>query len=71
VDQHQLIALMPPVNEPVTSIIGYHIRSGGHDITSYDWQRFIDFANEHLQPDGFWCRVANRAKPRSELTPRG
>jgi len=36
------------VNEPVTSIIGCHIRSGGHDTTLYDRQRFFDFANLHL-----------------------
>jgi hypothetical protein len=39
---------MPPVNQPVQSIIGYHIRNGAHDVTSYDWQRFMDFADKHL-----------------------
>jgi hypothetical protein len=40
---------MPPVNKPVMGTIGYHIRSGGHDITSYDWDRYLDFAEKHFR----------------------
>ena len=38
---------MPEVNQPVTGSIGYHIRSGGHSVTLYDWQQYIKFANLH------------------------
>ncbi len=39
---------MPPVNSPVTGIIGYHIRTGAHDVTSFDWQQYLNFADLHL-----------------------
>jgi hypothetical protein len=39
---------MPAVNRPVMGTIGYHIRSGKHDVTEYDWQRYMDFADKHL-----------------------
>lgn len=38
---------MPPVNTPVGVAIGYHIRQGRHDLTLYDWQQYITFAERH------------------------
>ncbi len=40
---------MPNVHRPVMSTIGYHMRSGVHDVTNYDWERFMDFADIHLR----------------------
>jgi len=40
---------MPPVNSPVAGSIGYHVRTGEHDVTLYDWQQYLDFADHHLQ----------------------
>ncbi|MGO8747327.1 MAG: alpha/beta hydrolase family protein [Thermoguttaceae bacterium] len=40
---------MPGIEQPVTSTLGYHIRRGKHDVTDYDWQRYLDFADKHLK----------------------
>ena len=39
---------MPGLDDPYLGSIGYHIRSGGHDLTRYDWERYLDFADKHL-----------------------
>jgi len=40
---------MPGLNRPIkTGKIGYHVRSGGHNLTAYDWQQYMDFADTHL-----------------------
>jgi hypothetical protein len=40
---------MPGLSQPVLSTIGYHIRPGKHNVTTYDWDRFMDFADRHLK----------------------
>lgn len=41
---------MPSVNEPaMCGYIGYHLRQGKHDITDYDWQQYLLFANKKLK----------------------
>ncbi|MCC5927884.1 MAG: acetylxylan esterase [Cyclobacteriaceae bacterium] len=39
---------MPSVNQPVMGTIGYHIREGKHDVTDYDWEQYMNFADKHF-----------------------
>lgn len=39
---------LPKIDEPVMGTIGYHIRSGVHDVTAFDWDQYIKFANKHF-----------------------
>jgi len=39
---------IPALNMPVMSTIGYHIRTGNHAITGYDWNCYLDFAEKHF-----------------------
>jgi hypothetical protein len=39
---------MPPLDTPVMGTIGYHVRTGGHDLSEYDWRQYLDFADRHF-----------------------
>lgn len=39
---------MPGVDQPVAGTIGYHIRTGEHDVTDFDWAHYLDFADKHF-----------------------
>ncbi len=40
---------MPDADTPVGDTIGYHLRTGPHGITAYDWEQYIGFADRHLR----------------------
>ncbi len=41
---------MPALNSPLNdSYVGYHIRTGIHDVTDYDWECFITFCDRWLK----------------------
>lgn len=37
----------PAIDTPVGDFIGYHIRTGKHDVTDYDWTQYLNFATRH------------------------
>jgi len=40
---------MPDVNQPIMNTVSYHIRTGGHDVTDYDWEQYILWADEFVK----------------------
>ncbi|MGA2181462.1 MAG: acetylxylan esterase [Bryobacteraceae bacterium] len=40
---------MPPLNHPLQHTIGYHYRTGKHEVTAFDWDQFLSFADRHLR----------------------
>jgi len=40
---------MPAVDHPVGGTIAYHVRSGEHDLTRYDWEQYVRFADRHFK----------------------
>ncbi len=41
---------MPPVNTPVgSSDLHYHVRTGRHDVTAFDWEQYLKFAGAHFR----------------------
>lgn len=43
---------MPPLDQPLRSgPRAYHVRSGAHDLTLFDWERYMDFADAVFQKE--------------------
>jgi hypothetical protein len=36
---------MPALDHPIGSVVSYHVRPGGHDVTAYDWEQYLNFAD--------------------------
>ena len=43
------VTAMPPVEHPVGGVLRYHLRSGPHDVTEYDWQQYLKFADDQFK----------------------
>ena len=42
------VAEQPAPDHPVGDSIGYHLRTGKHDVTSFDWEQYLKFAARHF-----------------------
>jgi hypothetical protein len=40
---------MPQLNQPVGDTVAYHVRAGKHDVTAYDWDQYLDFADRQFE----------------------
>lgn len=45
--QGTVVTEQPAIDTPVGDFIGYHIRTGKHDVTDYDWTQYMNFAARH------------------------
>lgn len=41
------VKTQPAPDTPVGDHVGYHLRTGKHDITAYDWTQYFNFADRH------------------------
>ncbi|MGE4179132.1 MAG: acetylxylan esterase [Limisphaerales bacterium] len=39
----------PELDQPVGDRVGYHRRTGAHDVLPYDWEQYMDFADRHYR----------------------
>ncbi len=39
---------MPAANHPMMADVAYHIRTGKHDVTDYDWDQYLNFADQQF-----------------------
>lgn len=44
------VKTMPAPDQPaIDGYIGYHLRTGKHDVTTWDWEQYLKFAENHLR----------------------
>jgi len=39
---------MPEPGSPLIGRVSYQIRTGGHDVTSYDWDQYLHFLDLYV-----------------------
>ncbi len=39
---------MPETNKPIQNTVAYHVRTGKHDVTDYDWEQYISWAKKFV-----------------------
>ena len=40
---------MPTLNRPIMRTLAYHYRTGKHEVTEFDWDQFLLFADKYLR----------------------
>jgi hypothetical protein len=40
---------MPALEHPIGDTVAYHVRHGGHDVTAYDWDQYLNFTDRQLK----------------------
>jgi hypothetical protein len=40
----------PPVDQPILGRVSYHVRSGGHSVTAFDWEQYLRFCDAYVKP---------------------
>lgn len=38
----------PAVDQPILERVSYHVRSGGHDVTAFDWDQYLRFCDAYV-----------------------
>lgn len=39
---------MPEMDRPIGDFVRYHVRTGDHDVTAYDWEQYLNFADRYF-----------------------
>jgi len=40
---------LPELNQPIQNTVAYHIRSGKHNVTDFDWEQYIKWADKFIK----------------------
>lgn len=42
------VDIQPPIDKPEGDFVGYHIRTGEHEVNVFDWTQYLRFADRHF-----------------------